>query len=203
MHGLSRSIGTTAWRIYYSSKGFAPVVLISIYWLGTGLPGKSELVIMKYNALWYVAVIGIKFTNFQGIIQTDFIEKAKTEVIKNCEMVSFVFMLFLPMFDFLQAKMCRQNNKMASSKKVLNSSSRYWKRLTCSFIIQSLFTILVYKVSGDSLKVFFVKKFRVFYIYVSQNSIWTYVSRGVFGPGKNVRFIVLLLEIKTKYLDTI
>ena len=32
-------------------------------------------------------------------------------------MVSFVFMLFLPIFDFSQAKMCRQNTKMASSKK--------------------------------------------------------------------------------------
>ena len=32
-------------------------------------------------------------------------------------MVSFVFMLFLPMFDILQAKMCCLNTKMASIKK--------------------------------------------------------------------------------------
>ena len=60
---------------------------------------------------------------------------------------------------------------MASDKNLQNSASRDLKRTNCTINLQLVFTILVYMVSGDSLKVFFVTKFRVFYIYVSQNSM--------------------------------
>ena len=86
-------------------------------------------------------------------------------------MVSFAFILFLPIFDVLQVKLWCQNTKMASSKNVQNSSSHDLKRTNCTINLQLVFTILVYMVSGDSLKVFFVTNFRVFHIYVSQNSM--------------------------------
>ena len=65
--------------------------------------------------------------------------------------------------------MCYQNTKMASNENVQNSASRDQKRTNCTINLQFVFTILVFIVSGDSLKVFFVTKFRVFHIYVSQN----------------------------------
>ena len=49
---------------------------------------------------------------------------------------------------------------MASNKNAQNSAPRDLKR-----------TILVYMISAETLKVFLVTKFRVFYIYVSQNSM--------------------------------
>ena len=73
---------------------------------------------------------------------------------------------------------------MASYKNVQNSAPRDLKRTNCTINLPLVFTILVYMISGDPLKVFFVTKFRVFYIYVSQNSVLTYIFRGVFGPGK-------------------
>ena len=60
---------------------------------------------------------------------------------------------------------------MASNKNVQNSAPRYLKLTTCTINLPLVFTILVYMVNGESLKVFFVTKFRVFYIYVSQNSM--------------------------------
>ena len=60
---------------------------------------------------------------------------------------------------------------MASNKNVQNSAPRDLKRTNCTTNLPLVFTILVYMVSEDSFKVFFVTKFRVFYIYVSQNSM--------------------------------
>ena len=74
--------------------------------------------------------------------------------------------------------------KMASNKNAPNSAPHDLKCTNCTTNLPLVFTILVYIVSGESLKIFFVTKFRVFYIYVSQNSILTYIRRGVFGPGK-------------------
>ena len=59
---------------------------------------------------------------------------------------------------------------MASNKKVQNSAPRDLKRTNCTINLPLVFTILVYMVSGESLKVFFIT-FKVFYIYVSQNSM--------------------------------
>ena len=61
--------------------------------------------------------------------------------------------------------------KMASNKNAQNSAPRDLKRTNCTINLPLVFTILVYIVSGEPLKVFFVTKFRVFYTYVSQNSI--------------------------------
>ena len=60
---------------------------------------------------------------------------------------------------------------MACNKNAQNSAPRYLKHTNCTINLPLVFTILVYIVSGESLKVFFVTKFRVFYIYVSQNSM--------------------------------
>ena len=60
---------------------------------------------------------------------------------------------------------------MASNKNVQNSAPRDLKRTNCTINLQFVFTILVYIVSGDPTKVFFVTKFRVFHIYVSQNTM--------------------------------
>ena len=100
--------------------------------------------------------------------------------------VLFLCCIFL-FFKVLQVKMCCQNTKRASNKNVQNSAPCDLKRTNCTINLQLcslVFTILVYMVSGDSLTVFFVRKFRVFHIYVSQNSMWTYICPGVFGPGK-------------------
>ena len=61
--------------------------------------------------------------------------------------------------------------KMAFNKNVQNSAPRDLKRTDCTINLPLVFTILVCMVSEESLKVFFVTKFRVFYIYVSQNSM--------------------------------
>ena len=61
--------------------------------------------------------------------------------------------------------------KMASKRNTQNSSPHDLKRTNCTINVPLVFTILVYVISGESLKVFFVTKFRVFYIYVSQNSM--------------------------------
>ena len=61
--------------------------------------------------------------------------------------------------------------KMASNKNAQNSAARDLKRSNFTINLPLVFTILVYIVSGEPLKVFFVTKFRVFYIYVSQNSM--------------------------------
>ena len=53
--------------------------------------------------------------------------------------------------------------KMVSNKNAQNSAPRDLKRTNCTINLPLVFTILVYMVSGESLK--------VFYIYVSQNSI--------------------------------
>ena len=53
---------------------------------------------------------------------------------------------------------------MASYKNVQNSAPRDLKRTNCTRNLPLVFTILVYMISGDPLKVFFVVKFRVFYI---------------------------------------
>ena len=58
---------------------------------------------------------------------------------------------------------------MASNKNVQNSAPRDLKLTKFTINLQLVFTILVYMVSEDSLKVFFVSKFRVFHIYVPQN----------------------------------
>ena len=60
---------------------------------------------------------------------------------------------------------------MASKKNTQNSAPHDLKRTNCTINLPLVFTILVYIVSGESLKVFFVTKFRVFYIYGSQNSM--------------------------------
>ena len=60
---------------------------------------------------------------------------------------------------------------MASNKNPQNSAPHDLKRTNCTINLPLVFTILVYIFSGESLKVFFVTKFRVFYIYVSQNSM--------------------------------
>ena len=60
---------------------------------------------------------------------------------------------------------------MASKKKAQNLALHDLKRTNCTINLPFVFTILVYIVSGESLKVFFVTQFRVFYIYVSQNSM--------------------------------
>ena len=62
---------------------------------------------------------------------------------------------------------------MTSKKYAQNSAPHDLKRTNCTINLPLVFTILVYRpiVSGESLKVFFVTKFRVFYIYVSQNSM--------------------------------
>ena len=61
--------------------------------------------------------------------------------------------------------------KMASNRNAQNLAPPDLKRTNCTINLPLVFTILVYKVSGEPLKVFFVTKFRVFYIYVSQNSM--------------------------------
>ena len=61
--------------------------------------------------------------------------------------------------------------KMASNKNVQSSAPRDLKHTNFTINLPLVFTNLVYMVSGDSLKVFFVTKFRVFYIYVSQISM--------------------------------
>ena len=61
--------------------------------------------------------------------------------------------------------------KMASKNNTQNSAPHDLKRTKCTINLPLVFTILVYIVSGESLKDFFVTKFRVFYIYVSQNSM--------------------------------
>ena len=60
---------------------------------------------------------------------------------------------------------------MASNKHAKNSAPRDLKRTNRTINLPLVFTIMVYIVSRESLKVFFVTKFRVFYIYVSQNSM--------------------------------
>ena len=55
---------------------------------------------------------------------------------------------------------------MASNKNAQNSAPRDLKRTNCTINLPLVFTILVCMVSGETLKVFFVTKFRVFYIYV-------------------------------------
>ena len=65
---------------------------------------------------------------------------------------------------------------MASKKNAQNSEPHGLKRTNCTIHLPLVFTILVYIVSGESLSFFFflfffVTKFRVFYIYVSQNSM--------------------------------
>ena len=60
---------------------------------------------------------------------------------------------------------------MASNKNVQNSAPHDLKCTNCTINLPLVFTILVYIVSRESLKVFFVTKFIVFYIYVSQNSM--------------------------------
>ena len=60
---------------------------------------------------------------------------------------------------------------MASKKSAQNLAPHHLKRTNCTINLPLVFTILVYIVSGESLKVFFVTKFRVFYYYVSQNSM--------------------------------
>ena len=60
---------------------------------------------------------------------------------------------------------------MASNKNAQNSAPHDLKRTNCTINLPLVFTILVYIVRRESLKVFFVTKFRVFYIYVSQNSM--------------------------------
>ena len=60
---------------------------------------------------------------------------------------------------------------MASNENPQNSAPHDLKRTNCTINLPLVFTILVHIVSGESLKVFFVTKFRVFYIYVSQNSM--------------------------------
>ena len=60
---------------------------------------------------------------------------------------------------------------MASDKNAQNSAPRDLKRTNCTINLPLVFTMLVFMVSGKTLKVFFVTKFRVFYIYVSQNSM--------------------------------
>ena len=54
---------------------------------------------------------------------------------------------------------------MASNKNAQNSAPHDLKRTNCTINLPLVFTILVYIVSVESLKVFFVTKFRVFYIY--------------------------------------
>ena len=60
---------------------------------------------------------------------------------------------------------------MYSNKNAQNSAPRDLKCTNCTINLPLVFTILVYMISGETLKVFFVTKFRVFYIYVSQNSM--------------------------------
>ena len=60
---------------------------------------------------------------------------------------------------------------MASNENPQNSAPHDLKRTNCTINLPLVFTILVYIVSGESSKVFFVTKFRVFYINVSQNSM--------------------------------
>ena len=62
-------------------------------------------------------------------------------------------------------------SKMASSKKCAEIGTPWSKTYKLYNKLQLVFTILVYMVSEDSLKVFFVSKFRLFHIYVSQNSM--------------------------------
>ena len=62
---------------------------------------------------------------------------------------------------------------MASNKNAQNSAPRDLKRTNCTINLPLVFTILVYIVSGESLKVFFVTKFRVFY------HVYIYVSYGL------------------------
>ena len=118
----------------------------------------------------------------------------------------FVFVFFL-CFTFLfikvlQVKMCCQNTKMACNKNVQNSASRDLKRTNCTINLQLVFTILVYMVSVDSLKVFSLQNLECFIFTCRKIACdLTYVQ--MFGPGKKVGFVVLLLEIKTKYLNTI
>ena len=60
---------------------------------------------------------------------------------------------------------------MASKKYAQNSAPHYLKRTNCTINLPFGICHLVYIVSRESLKVFFVTKFRVFFIYVSQNSM--------------------------------
>ena len=53
---------------------------------------------------------------------------------------------------------------MASNKNVQNSAPRDLKRTNHTINLPLVLTILVYIVSGETLKVFFVTKFRVLYI---------------------------------------
>ena len=60
---------------------------------------------------------------------------------------------------------------MAFKNYAQNSAPHDLNRTNCTINLPLVFTILVYIVSRESLKVFFVTKFRVFYIYMSQNSM--------------------------------
>ena len=92
---------------------------------------------------------------------------------------------------------------MASKKNVQNSAPPDLKRTNCTINLQFVFTILVYIVSGDSLKSFSLQNLECFIFTCHKIACELTYVQACSERGKTVGFIVLLLEIKTKYLNTI
>ena len=92
---------------------------------------------------------------------------------------------------------------MASNKNAQNSAPHDLKRTNCTINLPLVLTILVHIVSGESLKVFFVTKLECFIFTCHKIACKLTYVEACSGPGKKVGVIVLSLEIKTKYLNTI
>ena len=92
---------------------------------------------------------------------------------------------------------------MAFNKNVQNSAPRDVKRTNCTINLPLVFTILVCMVSEGSLKVFFVAKLRVFFIFTCPKIACklTYVE-ACSDRGKSGIHSVIIGN-KTKYVNTI
>ena len=76
--------------------------------------------------------------------------------------------------------------KMASNKNAQNLAPRDLKRTNYTLNLPLVFTIFVYIVSGETLKVFFVTKFRVFYyLRVTKQHVNLHMLRRVGTGGKS------------------
>ena len=92
---------------------------------------------------------------------------------------------------------------MASNKSAQNSAPRDLKRTNCTINLPLVFTILVYTVSGESLKSFSFQNLECFIFTCHKIACKLTYVEVCSDRGKKVGFIVLSLEIKTKYLNTI
>ena len=90
---------------------------------------------------------------------------------------------------------------MASNKNAQNSAPHDLKRTNCTINLPLVFTILVYIVSGESLKVFF--ECFIFTCHKIACKL-TYVEACSDRGKSGIHSVIMLsLEIKTKYLNTI